>query len=334
MKNRVNIVIPSIQLSSELMFCLKKLERQVYKNFFVTIVLDKKNFKKAPKFNYKLNICIVGKRNMSFKRNFAAKKYFSNYLAFLDSDTFAHNKWLENAIKIFNTYNFDVIGGPSIPFPNQTFLEKISYYAKRSYFVTGYLNFRKYKAKARLCEWLESCNFFILRKNYLKYGGMNEKKYLGEDKDFFEKVSKKNPNFKTYYHPDLYIYHKERGPLKLILQRFSFGTDLFNIIKFKNNIHGYQPILPMFVFLIFIFLCLKDMANEFKFYLIFSFIFFIEALITLDIIKYVKNFKKYLLTMLVINFSNLAFAFGSLLALFGINKNLIRKIYLKSRNNQ
>ena len=43
----------------------------------------------------------------------------------------------------------DVVGGPGIPFPKQTFLEKICYYSKRSYFVTGYLNFRKYKAKQK-----------------------------------------------------------------------------------------------------------------------------------------------------------------------------------------
>lgn len=334
MINKFNIIIPSIQLSKELLFCLKKLENQSYKNFFVTIVLDKKNFKNKPKFKFKLNIVIVGKKTMSYKRNYAAKKYNSDYLAFIDSDTYTHNNWLKYSVDLINNKNFNVIGGPSLPFPNQSYLEKISHYAKRSYFLTGYLNFRKYKAKARICEWLESCNFIISKKDYFLHGGMDPKKYLGEDKDFFERANKLNPNFKTFYSPKLYIYHKERSPLKLILQRFSFGTDLLNIIRFNNNYRSFQPILPLIITLIFGTILSVDLSFSLKITIITIFIALVQILIFIDVIKYLKNFKKILLTLLVINLSNLAFAIGSLFALFGFNKNLIRKIYLKSRDNK
>ena len=43
MSSKINVVIPSIQLSRELIYCLEKLNNQTYKNFFVTIVLDFKN---------------------------------------------------------------------------------------------------------------------------------------------------------------------------------------------------------------------------------------------------------------------------------------------------
>ena len=46
MISKINIVIPSIQLSEELIYCLEKLNNQTYKNFFVTIVLDINNKKK------------------------------------------------------------------------------------------------------------------------------------------------------------------------------------------------------------------------------------------------------------------------------------------------
>jgi len=59
-KKKVNIVIPSLTLSSELINCLSKFNNQKYKNFFVTIVLDYLNKKKIPKLNYKLNILKVG----------------------------------------------------------------------------------------------------------------------------------------------------------------------------------------------------------------------------------------------------------------------------------
>ena len=42
LSKKVNIIIPSITFSKELEYCLNKLNKQTYKNFFVTIVLNKK----------------------------------------------------------------------------------------------------------------------------------------------------------------------------------------------------------------------------------------------------------------------------------------------------
>ena len=62
MNSKINIIIPSIQLSSELIHCLLKLNEQNYNNFFVTIILDFKNKVKLPKLNYKLNLLISKKK--------------------------------------------------------------------------------------------------------------------------------------------------------------------------------------------------------------------------------------------------------------------------------
>ena len=67
MRKKINVVIPSIQLSKELIYCLKKLNNQTYKNFFVTIILDFKNNTDKPKLNYKLNTIISRNKNMSSK---------------------------------------------------------------------------------------------------------------------------------------------------------------------------------------------------------------------------------------------------------------------------
>ena len=101
MSSKINIVIPSIQLSEELVYCLQKLNNQTYKNFFVTIVLDFKNKKKLPKLKYKLNILLSGKKNMSYKRNFAVKKFQSDLIAFLDSDAYPNKDWLRIANNFF-----------------------------------------------------------------------------------------------------------------------------------------------------------------------------------------------------------------------------------------
>lgn len=64
LSKKVNIIIPSITFSKELEYCLNKLNKQTYKNFFVTIVLNKKSKKKLSKniHNYRLNVLYVKKK--------------------------------------------------------------------------------------------------------------------------------------------------------------------------------------------------------------------------------------------------------------------------------
>ena len=335
MSSKINIVIPSIQLSEELVYCLQKLKNQTYKNFFVTIVLDFKNKKKLPKLKYKLNILLSGKKNMSYKRNFAVKKFQSDLIAFLDSDAYPNKDWLRIANKFFKkTTNLNTIsGGPSIPFPKQSYNEMLCHYAKRSFYVTGYLNFRKYKSKSRYCDWIESCNMFMKRALYLRHGGMSVKKYLGEDKELIARLKKSDHSIKVFFNSKLFIYHKERDIKKFLLQRVVFGSDLFNIIKFGNQIKSFQPILPLLVIIIFSLIALIQMDLSNKLLLITVYIGLIQFLIFLDIKKYLKDFKKKFLSLIIINFANIAYVIGNIMAIVGIKNLINRKFYLKSRQN-
>ena len=335
MSSKINIVIPSIQLSEELVYCLQKLNNQTYKNFFVTIVLDFKNKKKLPKLKYKLNILLSGKKNMSYKRNFAVKKFQSDLIAFLDSDAYPNKDWLRIANKFFKkTTNLNTIsGGPSIPFPKQSYNEMLCHYAKRSFYVTGYLNLRKYKSKSRYCDWIESCNMFMKRALYLRHGGMSVKKYLGEDKELIARLKKSDHSIKVFFNSKLFIYHKERDIKKFLLQRVVFGSDLFNIIKFGNQIKSFQPILPLLVIIIFSLIALIQMDLSNKLLLITVYIGLIQFLIFLDIKKYLKDFKKKFLSLIIINFANIAYVIGNIMAIIGIKNLINRKFYLKSRQN-
>ena len=49
MQKKVNIIIPSITINFELLECLKKINQLLYKNFFVTIVLNYDSKVKLPK---------------------------------------------------------------------------------------------------------------------------------------------------------------------------------------------------------------------------------------------------------------------------------------------
>ena len=271
---------------------------------------------------------------MSYKRNYAVKKFKSDLIAFIDSDAYADKNWLMNGLDILTKKKDEIIGGPSIPFPNQSFEEMMCHYAKRSYFVTGYLNFRKYKAKSRYCDWLESCNLMMNRALFLKFKGMKESIYVGEDKEFTERFRKQNPNIKVFYTPKLFIYHRERGLKKFLIQRMVFGADLYNITNFNNKINSFQPLLPLITFIIFISILFLISDIYLKFKLLIFFILAIQILILSNLIKYIKNFKKIISVLIIVNLANLAYVIGNIFEITLIKNFLNRKIYLKSRNNK
>ena len=127
MKESTNIIIPAIELNDELVKSLTEINKINSSNFFVSILLDKKSKKKLPKLKYAVKKIIVGKINMSKKRNIAAKKFSSEYIAFLDSDAYPNKNWLKLAIKYLKEKKGDVVGGPGLPFPKQKYSEKICY---------------------------------------------------------------------------------------------------------------------------------------------------------------------------------------------------------------
>ena len=334
MKESINIIIPAIELNDELLKCLKEINKISYRNFFVSIVLDKDFYKKIPRFKYKIKKIVVGKINMSRKRNIAAKRFKSEYIAFIDSDAYPNKNWLKLAIKYLKQKKGDVVGGPGLPFPKQSYDEKISYYAKRSFFVTGYLNFRKFKAKSRHCDWLESCNLIMKRNFFLKYKGMDNKRYTGEDKEFFERVRRINPSLKVYYSPNLFIYHRERKLVGFLLQRMCFGMDFLNLIKPTSGIKGFQPIFPIFIFLTFFILLVSQINFLLKIKILTIFITIITFLIFVDLKKYVKSFKDLILTIVTIFSANIFFALGGILTFFGLRQILVNKIYTFSRKRK
>jgi len=263
----------------------------------------------------------------------AARKFNSKYIAFIDSDAYPNKNWLKLGVKYLKQKKGEVVGGPSLPFPDEDYSEKICYFSKRSYFVSGYLNFRKYKAKKRYCDWLESCNLIMTKKFFLKNGGMDVKRYTGEDKEFFERVRKKNPDLKVFYSPDLYVYHRDRKIFGFLLQRFCFGMDFINLIKLDIGIRGFQPILPILIFISLLVFLFSEIAINYKVTILLSSIGLINLMIFIETRKYVKSLKTLLLTIISINFANISFALGGLLTLIGLKKLLVNKIYPLSRQN-
>ena len=153
MRKNFNVVVPTIKANYLLHNCVKKLELQTYKNFILTIVLEKKDglfeFKNyLNKTNLSYNIIISTEKNISRKRNIGVNSSPSKYIAFIDSDAYPDPKWLEVGFKYLSQKKYLIIGGPSgIPYQNESEHFLISNYAKRSFFCNGNLAKRKYSKK-------------------------------------------------------------------------------------------------------------------------------------------------------------------------------------------
>ena len=329
-----NIIIPSITIDNNLLNCLKKIQNLKYKIFFVTLVLDYKNSIKIKKYKYRIHIIETGNINMSLKRNIAAKKFKSIFIAFLDSDAYPNINWLKNANLYLKKNNNLILGGPNIPFPKQTYSELLCHYCKRSFFLNGHLNYRKYKSKEKYTnDWLESCNLIIKRNFFLKNKGMNKDIYIGEDREFFERIRKNIKDLKVLFSPKLYIFHKERDIFHFILQRFSFGMDIFSGINFFSGIKGFLATLPFFVVSLILTISIIDLNYYSKIY-IFTVLFFIfNILVVFEIKKYLKSFLDIINVALLLNLSNFIYGLGGFASLLGIRKIIEKKIYRSSKKN-
>jgi len=331
MKNYLfNIIIPSIEIDRYIDNCLEKLEKQKYKNFFVSLILDKKA-KLKKKYKYKINLIISKKINMSYKRNVAAKKYKSDYLAFLDSDAYPNIKWLENANLLYNINPNEVLGGPNIHFPNENASEMLSYYCKRSFFVNGHLAYRKYLSKDKyINDFLESCNFFISRKKFLKIGGMNKHIYIGEDQNFFKKLREKTVT-NIFFTKKLYVFHKDRNIFNFLKQRFCFGMDVFSGVDFSNGLKGIAVLLPFFLvssLLIFINL---PISFEIKLNTLIYFSLFFILAVLFEINNFLKRKKLIIFVLISIIFSNILYGVAGIVSLIGLRSFFEKKIYRQSR---
>lgn len=335
MNIKVNIIIPSITISDELITCLQGINRLNYKNFFVSLVIDYDNKRKIPKFKFKLNKLIVGKIFMSKKRNLAVKKFKSDYIAFIDSDCYPCKDWLIIALKLLKKKPIHVVGGPNIPFINQSYSENITSYCKRSFFISGNLSYRKYKSPNKYCDdYLESCNIIMKKKYFLDCNGMDEKVYIGEDKVLFENLRKKIKNFKAFFSPEVFVYHKQRKILKFLLQRLTFGTALISSINPKEGIKGYIPAIPIFSFLIFLIFLSTNIPFIIKSIIVIFLVFLINFVIFFEVSKFIFKFKDKLLTLLVINLANIMHITGSLITIIGLKRVFERKLYVLSRYNK
>lgn len=245
--NDISIIIPCITVDSLTIKCISVI-KDIYKKIDIIILAD---FYNGENIN-DVNLQITGHVSISTKRNLGANLTTKKILAFIDSDAYPKNCWLESSIDGFNrNMNLSCITGPNISPISSPYWEHCVGIALSSFLVTLNATHLKKPTKNEFyVNYASSVNLIVLKDLYFKYNGMNPELFGGEDLDFCTKII--NGGEKILYIPTCAVFHKNRDLYGFLTQRLAYGGFTYEFISRGNKtILNFLPLLPVF-FVIFL----------------------------------------------------------------------------------
>jgi len=234
------IVIPCIQINPLVRRCVDECADKFPDAEIIVVVDTSDNSQDAAT---KATIIVSGDQTIAAKRNLGVNNTSATYIGFIDSDAYPEDGWLTNAIAALKgNRRIWAVGGPNVSPPEESLSERFVGLALRSWIVSGNNNYRKFKAPARFCDDLPSCNLVVRREDYVALGGMDEAIFTGEDIDFCFRLRKSGG--KILYTPDVLVYHKNRTMSLFINQRIVYGAASWNIMSRTKSFSKIYLFLP------------------------------------------------------------------------------------------
>ena len=176
------------------------------------------------------------KINKSDARNIGIEKINSEYIYFLDDDTFIDKDNITVINEKITKYPFiGVLGGPNLNPPLSLRFQKLTGLLLSSFFMSYRMNARYYpKGGDRLTDDTELilCNLVIKKDLFTKHNlKFNKLLHYNEENLLLEQLERYN--VEMLYSPDLIVYHHRRATLKSFLQQIynsGKGRGLMSII--------------------------------------------------------------------------------------------------------
>jgi glycosyltransferase involved in cell wall biosynthesis len=173
----------------------------------------------------------TGPISIAEKRNRGAERTGAPYLAFIDSDAYPADGWLDAAVAFLDADSgFAAVGGPNVSPPVESRSERHVGLAHHSALVAGWWRYRRDpEARAREVGAMPSCNLVVRRADYLAVGGMNEDLFTAEDTDFCRRFAASGR--RMWFTPDVLVFHKNRAMRAFVVQRFTFGVAMAPLLR-------------------------------------------------------------------------------------------------------
>ena len=207
-ENNVTIIIPSKNTDSLLLKCINKI-RELYKTVKIILILDEINEDNT--FSDE-NIMILKSENcnMSAKRNLGVKNSETKYAAFIDSDAYPKENWLENAVCFLeNNADYTAVTGCQFSPDDDNFVQICLRHVRFNRLFTHreWCMITDENSEEQDCTGFITSNVIIKRTDYETIGGMNENIYLAEDNEFSARLT--SMKYKIRFIPEVSVYHRE-----------------------------------------------------------------------------------------------------------------------------
>ena len=129
--NNFTIIIPCITFKDVKKSIIKI--RKVYKTIKIIVCLNQKVKNKKDR---NLKFIFTSQKSIGAKRNLAVKLAKTKYLAFIDSDAYPSEGWIENSLEYLRNKKIGIIAGPHVDPKIQNFSEDIVGQVKKSLIIT------------------------------------------------------------------------------------------------------------------------------------------------------------------------------------------------------
>ena len=119
------------------------------------------------------------------KRNISVNNCKTKYMAFLDSDAYPDDGWIESSYKFLKKYKNFILAGPHVDPLNQNDSQKLIGLIKKSFLITMKPQLQKDNSeKVQYVSFMPSVNWILSKKFYNSLKQMNGKILRNEDWDF------------------------------------------------------------------------------------------------------------------------------------------------------
>lgn len=268
-KNKITVIIPTLNSGKDIEECLISLQNQTYKHFKI-LIIDGHSRDKTVEIcrRYGIEIKYDDGKNRAHACNTALTHVDMPCVVFTDADCITTSNWLEEVMNDLKRKDIAGVGGPNYSPEDDSNFAKAVDIVYSSKIVTGSARYgRIYKGTVPV-NHNPGCNA-AYKTEILKKAGFDDALPTAEDVVADYMICKNGG--KLYFNPKAIVFHRRRPNLKGFwkqLYRYGLGRSIAN--KKYAGLSTLFHIIPTLALMVFPILTIGAIALSY----LFSFIFF------------------------------------------------------------